>query len=115
MSLKGLYAATRERLPAVAERLPELPMMAFDVLEQAKTGRLKVEAHGPQIDELRREIRRAGRRTVLAVLGGAFVVSASVLLALDGFAPAMLGRAPFSAWILGGLGVAMIAALLSDE
>lgn len=114
-SMRRLLAATVERLPAVTERLPELPRTIFDLLEQAKSGEIRVQARGPQFEHIRLEVRRAGRRVVLAVLGGAFVVSAAVLLALDGFAPSMLGRAPFAAWILGAVGIAMIAALLSDE
>jgi ubiquinone biosynthesis protein len=115
VSVRTLLKASRERLPAIAERLPELPKLAFDVLEQAKSGQLKVEMQGLQLDELRREVRRAGRRLVLAVLGTGFIISAAILLSLAVGAGRTPGSLPVVAWVLGGIGVLMIVALLGEE
>ena len=115
VSVRKLLDTARDRLPTWAERLPEAPAAVFELIEQARTGRFKVETRDPQIDELRAELRRANQRTVLAVIGTGLVVAAAVLLGLDGYAPAMLGRAPATVWLLGGLGVAILAAALTDE
>ena len=40
---------------------------------------------------LKHEIRHANRRSIRAIIGGCFVISASVILGLDGIAPIMVG------------------------
>jgi ubiquinone biosynthesis protein len=115
ISVKTLFKSTRERLPAIAERLPELPKMAFDVLEQAKTGHLKVVAQGESFEALQREVRRSGRRTVLAVLAGGGMISAAVLIAMDGNVPRMFLGVPLSAWAFGVVSIALLLVLLREE
>ena len=48
-----------------------------------------------QLAELKQEIRRANRRSIRAVIGASFVVSASIVLGLDGLAPIMVGGGQF--------------------
>jgi ubiquinone biosynthesis protein len=115
VSIRALAKAARERLPAIAERLPELPKMAFDVLEQAKTGQLKMIVHGDQIDELKAEVRRSGRRTALAVLAASFIISAAVLVGVVGKSPETLWGVPWPVWVLGVLAAGLIAVLVNDD
>ncbi|MFO1434954.1 MAG: ubiquinone biosynthesis regulatory protein kinase UbiB [Gammaproteobacteria bacterium] len=115
VSVRTLFKLTRERLPAIAERLPELPKMAFDVLEQAKTGHLKLVAQGESIEQLREEIRRSGRRNVRAALTAACIVGATVLVALGNQSPRMFAGIPWGAWLLGALAVVLVLMLLNDE
>jgi ubiquinone biosynthesis protein len=115
VSIRALARAARERLPAIAERLPELPKMAFDVLEQAKTGQLKMIVHGDQIDELKAEVRRSGRRTALAVLAASFIISAAVLVGVVGKSPETLWGVPWPVWVLGVLAAGLIAVLVNDD
>ncbi len=107
---RALFRQLKDNVPLWAERMPKIPNMMFEVLEQAKQGKLSVELHSKQMDELRREIRKANQRTFAATVGGAFIISASVITALDNFQPTMLGNAPYLAWVLGGFGAAMILA-----
>ena len=44
---------------------------------------------------IRAEIRRANRRSIRAVIGGSLVISATLVLALDGLAPIMVGSGQF--------------------
>jgi ubiquinone biosynthesis protein len=115
VSIRALARAARERLPAIAERLPELPKMAFDVLEQAKTGQLKMIVHGDQIDELKAEVRRSGRRTALAVLAASFIISAAVLVGVVGKSAETLWGVPWPVWVLGVLAAGLIAVLVNDD
>jgi ubiquinone biosynthesis protein len=115
VSIRALAKAARERLPAIAERLPELPKMAFDVLEQAKTGQLKMIVHGDQIDELKAEVRRSGRRTALAVLAASFIISAAVLVGVVGKSAETLWGVPWPVWVLGVLAAGLIAVLVNDD
>jgi len=50
-----------------------------------------VELRSRQIDDLKREIRQSNRRNIRAIIGGSFVISASIILGLDGLAPIMVG------------------------
>ncbi len=115
LGVRALIREFRSHAPRWGEILPALPALAHDVLHQAREGNLKVEWRSTEIRQLRREIRRANQRTVLAITGGALVVAAGTILALDGYAPLMLGRAPLATWVLGGLGgLVLLAAWPSD-
>jgi ubiquinone biosynthesis protein len=105
----------KENAPLWAERLPALPNMLYELLEQAKAGELKMELQPQQLNEIKQEIRRANRRSYGAVTGGSLLVSAAVLTGLDGYSPTMLGDLPLSAWILGSLGVIILLAAWPNE
>jgi ubiquinone biosynthesis protein len=86
----------------------------IDLVERARNGKLQVEWHSTEIERLRREIRQTNRRSVLTIIASAFIISAALVFALDGFTPTMLGSAPVLTWLLGGLGVLMLLAASSD-
>ncbi|MCI0401117.1 MAG: ubiquinone biosynthesis regulatory protein kinase UbiB [Gammaproteobacteria bacterium] len=112
--IRGLVKNTRENFPLWAEKLPDLPNKLIDLVERARKGKLHVEWQSTEIEKLRREIRRTNRRSVLTIVGSAFIISASLVFALDGFAPMMLGNAPLLTWLLGGMGVVMLFAAYGE-
>ena len=115
LGVRALLREFKTHAPRWGEMLPALPALAHDVLHQAREGNLKVEWRSSEIRELRREVRRANQRTVLAITGGSLVIGAATILALDGFSPVMLGPAPLATWVLGGLGgLVLLAAWPSD-
>jgi len=89
--LKGL----KQNLPYIAERLPDLPQLAYKALERIANDELQVEIQSRQLDEIREEIRRANRRNIRAVIGGSLLICATLVLALDGLAPIMMGSGQF--------------------
>jgi ubiquinone biosynthesis protein len=105
----------RKNAPRWGETLPALPSLVHEVLRQAKEG--KWQAHtSKEIASIRREIRRANQRTILTITGASLILSAAVLLALDGFAPLMLGKAPLMTWICAIFGTYLVwAAWPTDE
>jgi len=107
---KAFLRHLKENAPLWAERLPQLPNKIYDLLEQAKDGNLQMELKPEQMQQLRREIRRANRRSFGAITGGSLLVSAAVLTALDGYAPTMLGALPLGSWLLGTLGAIILLA-----
>ena len=107
---KALLREFRNQVPRWGEMAPLLPGLAFDVLRQVRDGSLKVESDTRELKAVRREIRRANQRMVLAVVGAAFVVSAALLIGLDGFSPRMVGGAPLMSWVFGLLGLYLILA-----
>lgn len=90
--------------PAWSEKLPLLPVRAYEVLQQVQTGKLRLKWDESSFDSIKREIRRSNRRIFAAIIGGSLIVSAAVVLGLDGYAPSMLGGAPVVTWVLGALG-----------
>ena len=91
LGTRALIKGIKKNLPFIAEHLPDLPQLAFRALDQIANGKLEVELRSRQIDELKNEIRRANRSNIRAVIGGSFVISASIILGLDGLAPIMVG------------------------
>jgi len=87
----ALVKGLKKNLPYIAEHLPDLPQLAFKGLVRIANDELRVELRSQQIDELKHEIRRANRRNIRAVIGGSFVISASIIMGLDGIAPIMVG------------------------
>lgn len=90
----------KERFPEWVSQAPELPGLAYRVLHDAAAGDLSVRWRSPQVDALRLELRRNQRRTVLAIAGGALLVSGAVLVTAAG------GLSTLAA----GAGLALLAA-----
>lgn len=114
VGIRKLAGTARDYLPMWAERLPELPGTMLDVIDKVRTGDIILDVRAKDVDELRREIRSANQRTAYAIIGAAFIVSASVLLGLDGHAPAVFIKgAPIIVWVLAALGIVMLAGALA--
>ena len=89
LDLKGM----KRNLPFIAEHLPDLPQLMFKALDRIANDEIQVELRSRQIDELKDEIRRTNRRSIRAIIGGSCVISASIIVGLDGIAPIMVGGA----------------------
>ncbi len=91
-------------LPEASEQLPEVPRLAYRVLNDAANGRLELQWQSRQLDALRDELREANRRTVGAVGGGSLLLGGIGLNTLDGALPPLL-----TGW---GAGIAATAGLM---
>jgi ubiquinone biosynthesis protein len=108
LGTRALLKGFKNNLPLWAETLPQLPTLLHDLVKRAEEGKLEVEWRSDEIARLRREVRSANRRSFAAVSAAALIVSAAVVLGLDGYAPRMLGNAPVLTWLLGGIAVAIL-------
>mgnify|MGYP000685830835 CR=1 FL=1 len=115
LGTRAFFKRMRHNLPVWSEKLPELPSLMHDFFQKANKGKLEVRWRSDELENIRREIKQANQRTVAAVAGGALLVSAAVLLGLDGYAPTMIGGAPLGTWILGGLGVILLGLAVSGH
>jgi ubiquinone biosynthesis protein len=109
IGVRALVRNLKESVPTVSETLPELPLLAHKLLEQAATGKLRVEWTSAELRRLRGEIRRANRRTVNAVVGTGLLIGAAVIYGLDGRAPSLVLGAPVLSWLCACLGLAILA------
>lgn len=101
---KAFVTKLRNHLPRLLEQLPDLPILVQETLNKASHGELKVRLQAQEIEQLRQEIRAGNRRHFYATLGTGLLLSAALILALDGYHPTMLGNAPLLSWIAGTLG-----------
>ena len=104
---RAMWRELKQQAPRWGEMLPALPGLVHEVLRQARAGQLRVEMNSVDLNRMRREIRRANQRTVLAVAGSALILSAAALLGAGAPEPIM-GGAPLLSWLLGGLGMYMV-------
>jgi ubiquinone biosynthesis protein len=113
---RAFVAHMRRSLPRWSERLPEIPELMHRTLQQAANGKLRLQWESRQLEEMRKEMRRSSQRTLSAILGSAFLISASLVYGLDGYTPLMLGGAPVLSWVFGALSVFFfVYALTSDD
>jgi ubiquinone biosynthesis protein len=95
LGMRALVKGMKKNLPYIAEHLPDLPQLAIKALQRIANDELRLELRPHQIDELKQEIKRANRRSVRAVIGASCVISASIVVSLDGLAPVMVGSGQF--------------------
>jgi ubiquinone biosynthesis protein len=105
----------RRSLPEWSEHLPEIPALLHRSLQQAADGKLRLQWESRELQQLRRQMKRANQRTLAAIVGGALLISASVIYGLDGYTPLMLGGAPLLSWLLGGVAVILLVYAWDDS
>lgn len=105
---RAFFNRLKESVPIMGERLPEMPALIHDVLQQARHGNLQVRTSPEEWKKVRDEIRRSNSRTFHAVVGSALLISSAILLGLDGYAPRMWAGAPMLSWIFGLGGMALL-------
>ncbi|HHJ13413.1 MAG TPA: ubiquinone biosynthesis regulatory protein kinase UbiB [Gammaproteobacteria bacterium] len=104
----------KNSFPAWSERLPEMPELVHRVLCQANEGKLRLQWESDQLERLQRQLERNSRRSLYAISGGAFLVSAALVYGLDGYTPAMFGGAPLLTWIFGAISGALFVLAWSE-
>jgi len=109
IGVRALVRNLKESVPALTETLPELPLLAHKLMEQATTGKLRMEWTSVELRSLRDEIKRANHRTINAIVGTGLLLGAAIIYGLDGHAPTVIFGAPLLSWLCGGLGVAILA------
>ncbi len=107
---RALLKNLKAHLPLWAETLPQLPTLLHDVAKRAQQGELELQWRSDEIAKLRHEVKRANRRSFAAITAAGLMISAAVILGLDGYAPRMLADAPLVTWMLGGLALVLLMA-----
>jgi ubiquinone biosynthesis protein len=95
MGVRALVKGLKKNLPYIAENLPDLPQLTFKALHKIANDEIQIEWKSKQVESLEKEIRRANRRSIRAIIGASFVISGSIIVGLDGLAPIMIGRGQF--------------------
>ena len=115
IGIRGLIRSLKTNVPQWAEKLPEIPILLHKTLEQLQNGTLEINWKSRELENIKKEIKRANQRMIVAITGTGLIISAAILLALDGFSPRMLGDAPLLSWVLGGVGAAILISVWPRE
>ncbi len=107
---RAFLKTLRRTSPEVMEKMPHAPLLAYEVLEQLRQGRLKTRAAPQELEAIREEITRSQRRNYGAIVGGALLISAAVTAGLGDTLGMLLGGIPLVSWILAALAVAFFYA-----
>lgn len=108
IGLRGIVKDAKVNIPKLIERLPELPNRIIDVLDLVNEGKLEMENKSQEIHELRREMQTFNHRTVLAVVGSGFLLSSSIIYALDNSSHGEFLAVPIVSWLLGFAGMMLL-------
>ncbi|MBK8183896.1 MAG: ubiquinone biosynthesis regulatory protein kinase UbiB [Candidatus Competibacteraceae bacterium] len=98
----------RHFIPRWADQTPDLPNLVYGLLQKANSGEMVVQLHKQEMEQLRREVRRANRRSFHSMVAAALIVSAALILGFDGY-PKDMWQVPLLTWLLGGIGVGLLA------
>ncbi|WP_025771903.1 ubiquinone biosynthesis regulatory protein kinase UbiB [Thioalkalivibrio sp. HK1] len=109
----ALLKEIKHQAPTWGETLPALPELAYQALDRIRSGALE-DRSGIDAALVQEEIRQANRRTVLAIFAASMVVSASIF-ALFPREWASWWGVPMASWVLGGIGLAVFFAALSNR
>ena len=107
---QSFFKHIKENAPLWSERLPKLPNLIFDALEQVKKGEFKVELNETQMQEIKKEIKSGNSRSIRAITGGSLLIVAALLINVDlTFLIADYHQLPKI--ITAGLGIALLFSL----
>lgn len=80
---RAFFKHIKENAPLWAERIPKLPNMLFDILENAKKGELKMRLTDSQMASIKNEISRSNYRSIRAIVGSGLLITATLLLNVE--------------------------------
>lgn len=102
LSPARMLERARIEVPIFMEKLPDLVQNAVTRLERNESI-ADVTRH--ELRALRAELQRSQRRQRLTTIGATAVLSAFVLLGLDGLRPLLISGVPAASWLLGLVGL----------
>lgn len=96
---RAMLRNIKEDMPYLVEKLPEMPGLIYKSLKLYTDGEYPLK-QAQEIEKIRKEIGQNHQRSLVVISGSGMLISASIIYALAGSAPALLG-VPVLSWILG--------------
>ena len=104
--LRSLFIGAKNNLPKFMEQLPHMPVMINEVIKQVHDNQLNLQWESRQLEQIRKEIKEANRRTTLSISGGALLLTA--VLSSTPLLPAVTSLSPLS-WGIALMGIVLLA------
>jgi len=98
---RAFVSSMKRNAPLWLDKMPEVPLLLHDVLQQARDGELKVEWQSKELRKIERTLHDSSRRTYAAIVGSALIISAAILFGVDSYSPMI-------SWLLVGAGFLML-------
>ena len=104
--LRSLFLGAKNNLPKFMEQLPHMPVMINEVIKQVHDNQLNLQWESQQLEQIRKEIKDANRRTTLSISGSALLITA--VLSSTPLLPVVTSLSPLS-WGIALLGLVLLA------
>ena len=108
LGIKSFVNSMKKEAPHWLEMFPQLPSLLYSAMKQIQDSKHQLDRQNRELKKIRSTLKRSNRRTFSVTVAAALLVSAAIMLGLDGFGPKMIAGAPVLSWLLGGLGVALL-------
>ncbi|MDP7536442.1 MAG: ubiquinone biosynthesis regulatory protein kinase UbiB [Methylococcales bacterium] len=104
LSPKAKLTKVIDKMPLMAEQLPEIPALAFRVLDDAAKGKLHVNLTAKDLASIRNHLVDNQRRIVSSVIGATFVLVATMLGLADYIVLSNSDESSLWPWFLAAVG-----------
>lgn len=98
VGVRQVFKSIRTQMPELIEAARALPSLVKAAVHRSQGGLFPVQMESPAIEEIRAELRRAGRRRDAVTVGAVILLGGLVWLALH-------GSTDWPAWVLTGSGI----------
>ena len=98
----------RKELPRWWEVAPQVPSIAYEVLQRMRNGDLEMSWKSQELQHLRTQIRTNHRRLFFAIIGSGLIFSSAVTLGVKTYALPGLAVIPVLGWLLAGIGIIFV-------
>jgi len=110
---RAMLRNIKEDLPYLIEKLPEMPNLLYATLKRLSEGK-EQEKQLQIINEINRQLKRGTRRTVLAITGGALLVTAAITFSINPVSQFLLLGMPVITWMSAISGIGFLFFALQD-
>ena len=74
--LRSLFKGAKTNLPKFIEQLPHMPVMINEVIKQVHDQQINMQMESRQLEQIRKEIKDANRRSTITLSGSALLITA---------------------------------------
>lgn len=101
---RALLRQLKHELPLWGEKLPQLPLLAHQLLKDANEGKLKLRLHDDDMEKIQNRISEGNRKRNRAIAGSGLCITSAILY----------GSSALTLWIPAGIAVIGIGLLISS-
>ncbi|KAG1682870.1 putative protein kinase UbiB [Nymphon striatum] len=105
VGVRHLFKGAKENLPKFMEQLPHMPVMINEVIRHLHDKQLNTDQESDQLEQLRKEIKAANRRTTVTISGATLIMAG---LFLNNPSLNSLSSSSILSVAIGGTGLAFI-------
>jgi ubiquinone biosynthesis protein len=96
LGFRSFSKKIKHNAPLWIEQLPEFPNHVFDVVQQARQGKLRINYQSKTLDRIEQQMEKQGQSTARTIISAALLIGAAILYSSNFF---------FEAQIVAGLGI----------